>query len=812
MMRFSNARLITIVIIWLSFFLSLEIISAQAPTFDEQGFIVRGVTYLRGEFRTMRVGHPLGLNGWNALLAAADPEIASPSVDPSWDGRDFHHPAERFMWSSGNQVEKVLFLTRIQSVWLLLLLGVIVYRWLSQLTGKPSIAILGLVFILLDPNLLAHGSLATTDLGLTAAAVMAAYAFWWYWQKPGQMRAVIVGFAVALLNNTKFTAGLFDIFLILTVIILLFRQVWTDGWRPVWRRHRPLVLVAPLTAFLFLWAMYGFQIGRLPDELPMLSQLGGLTLPLSHHLEQLLDIGNRSTQGAASFLIGEYSDRGWWYYFPVALAVKTPLPTLVLWVMGVGCWVLGDRCWVKGEREVENGHRSTSRDPQITVDSHWANLFFIGPAVGFFLFSLTTSVNIGYRHIMPITPLLTIWALSRAGHSRLSPRLAPLKHGFSRLRSLVSGLFRNQPLGFMSLLGLWLMILTISIAPHPLAFFNALGGGPENGWRMLVDSNIDWGQDLGNLATWLAENKPDETVYLSYFGEARPDYYGINFIGLDGFPPRLMHPQADPLIPYQPSAGVYAISVTNLQGVKFNDRDKFAWFRDKEPLARIGYSIYVYEVKPFGEPAAVAFGGGLQPRDIPQAVWNRWETNQLEPRWFGGEDGWLIPGDATGTIFMPESLTVRAPNCLEVIPVELWPEVVRADGVSCLPAAESQGIAFKAQESTLTLLETSFEQMADQLHVTTLWHHQGDVQPLKIFVHLIDEEDQIIAQWDGFEVISSGWQDGDLIFHRHELSLPPESTLNSYRLSIGLYNPASGTRWTLPDGTDRFLLEQVEVE
>lgn len=805
MMRFSNARLITIVIIWLTFFLSLENISAHAPTFDEQGFIVRGITYLRGEFRTMRVGHPLGLNGWNALLAAADPEITSPSVDPSWDGRDFHLPAEQFMWSSGNRVEKILFLTRIQSVWLLLLLGAIVYRWLGQRTKEPSTATLGLVFVILDPNLLAHGSLATTDLGLTAGGVIAAYAFWWYWQKPGQIRAVVVGFTVALLNNTKFTAGIFDIFLILAVIILILRQVWADGWRPVWRRHRPLLLTAPLTAFLFLWAMYGFQIGRLPEELPMLSQLGGLTLPLSHHLEQLLDIGSRSTQGAASFLIGEYSDRGWWVYFPIALAVKTPLPTLILWVMGIGYWVLGDR-------EVENGHRPIIRDPKIRTDSRWADLFFIVPAVGFFFFSLTTSVNIGYRHIMPISPFLTIWALSRARPSMLSFELPPLKGRFSRLRSLISGLSRNQHLGFRSLLCLWLIILTLAIAPHPLAFFNALAGGPKNGWRTLVDSNIDWGQDLGNLATWLAENKPGETIYLSYFGEARPDYYGINFIGLDSFPPRLMRSEADPFISYQPTAGIYAISVTNLQGVKFEDRDQFAWFRDKEPLARIGYSIYVYEVKPFGKPAAVAFGGGLQPHDLPQTVWVPWETNQLTPRWFGGADGWLIPGDAAGTIFFPESLVVRAPNCLEVAPVESWSGVVQADSVSCLPAAESQGIAFKAQESTLTLVESSFEQVADQLHVTTLWHHQGDVQPLKIFVHLIDDQDQIVSQWDGFDVISSGWQDGDLIFHRHELSLPTEPIGSSYRLSIGLYNPASGIRWTLPDGTDRFMIEQVEVE
>ncbi len=87
-----------------------------------------------------------------------------------------------------------------------------------------------------------------------------------------------------------------------------------------------------------MWACYGFNIGTLPDNLPTLSQLSGLTLPLAHHLEQLLDIGGRLQMSTPSFLLGRYSDQGWWNYFPVAFLLKTPLPTLILLVWAVGRW------------------------------------------------------------------------------------------------------------------------------------------------------------------------------------------------------------------------------------------------------------------------------------------------------------------------------------------------------------------------------------------------------------------------------------------------------------------------------------------
>ena len=259
----------------------------------------------------------------------------------------------------------------------------------------------------------------------------------------------------------------------------------------------------------------------------------GLTVPLSHHLDQLLDIFARAETGASSFLLGQYSDVGWWYYFPVIFMVKTPLPSLLLIVIGVGfgLWRL-----LKGRID----------DDEIVA---WSVLLI--PALGYLAIALTTTVNLGYRHLLPIVPLLIVFAA--ANWPAPSPPVD-----------------RARQLAMRALLPAWLLIISLVIAPDFLAFFNLFAGGPENGWQTAVDSNIDWGQDLAGLARWQAETG-ETGLWLSYFGEARPAYYGLSYQGLASFPPRLMDPAARPFHPANPAPGIYAISASNLQGVLFEE-------------------------------------------------------------------------------------------------------------------------------------------------------------------------------------------------------------------------------------------------
>ena len=150
----------------LFFWLAVSSMLQKSPTMDEQGFLLRGVAYVRGENRWMRVGHPAGLNILNGWLVAQDPTVRLPVDDPSWGESSFHRPAELFLWEMGNDVERIMLLGRLPTVWLGLLLGVVTGRWAREMSGKGWVGLLALALVCLDPNIIAHSRLITTDIGL----------------------------------------------------------------------------------------------------------------------------------------------------------------------------------------------------------------------------------------------------------------------------------------------------------------------------------------------------------------------------------------------------------------------------------------------------------------------------------------------------------------------------------------------------------------------------------------------------------------------------------------------------------------------
>jgi len=184
-------------------------------------------------------------------------------------------------------------------------------------------------------------------------------------------------------------------------------------------------------------------------------------------------------------------------------------------------------------------------------------------------------IQIGHRHLLPIYPFLFVAAGEAA----------------ARLWSW------RRPLGplLAALLGAWYAGGTLRNHPHHLAYFNEIAGGPGNGWRVLVDSNLDWGQDLKRLARWMRENGVSR-VKLSYFGSAAPSYYGIDAEALPGY----TAPHATHVTREIHPGDVVAVSATNLQGVYLEPEDRalLARFRDEEPIGRAGWSIRVYRVSP----------------------------------------------------------------------------------------------------------------------------------------------------------------------------------------------------------------------
>jgi len=210
-------------------------------------------------------------------------------------------------------------------------------------------------------------------------------------------------------------------------------------------------------------------------------------------------------------------------------------------------------------------------------------LFILLPPVFIVGLAMTQKLNIGLRHILPVYPLMLMvcavaiaWFLHEPGSSTKSrwgqPSLLPHR--------------RWWLLACIALLA----FEARRVYPSPLAFFNVLCGGPQHGDKYLVDSNLDWGQDLNGLKRWMDSNEV-KNIYLCYFGMADPAYYGIQYTALpgNGF-------MDAGKLPSEP--GYLAISATNLRGVYFpeNIRQFYAPLLKQEPLLRIGYSIFIYRV------------------------------------------------------------------------------------------------------------------------------------------------------------------------------------------------------------------------
>jgi hypothetical protein len=196
------------------------------------------------------------------------------------------------------------------------------------------------------------------------------------------------------------------------------------------------------------------------------------------------------------------------------------------------------------------------------------------PVAVYLLVAMASALNIGLRHILPVYPLLIV-AAAQSADTLIIRNAKRATHIVVAVAVAAS-------------------IELATAYPHTLAFFNALAGGPANGFRSLADSNVDWGQDLKPLKSWMQEHHVEQ-IGLAYFGTADPAYYGMNVrymwgTTVPGIGPDRMGPPSLP--------GYVAISVTLLDGVPFQEgaRDFYRPLRESDPVANIGGSIRVYRV------------------------------------------------------------------------------------------------------------------------------------------------------------------------------------------------------------------------
>ncbi len=538
-----------------AFLLGLQAILAvtslvgDSITFDETSHLTSGLSYwMTGDFR-LAPEHPPLPKLWCALpLLAMDHHWVDRPA--GWEQGDFWRVGREWFAAAPNR-DALLTVARCMMVVLLLATTWLVYSVARRMWGGRA-GLLAMTVAALCPTMLAHGRLVTTDLPAAFFALLTIErcAVLFGAVTPGRM--VLAGLALAGFALSKFSWPLIVPALLVMPVVVVWvrRRAEARGDVPVerqWNKNTALgimvaALVVSLVVWVAVWTCYGWRFSPFANGVhnegenadpaawravmsdadgvaltgPAATLLGwmhaGRVLPEAYLFGLAYTL--KSTQQREAYLMGEYSLHGWRSYFPIAFAVKTPVATLVL--MLVGALAMLTR--------------------KATFDGHSVLLSGMVVFAGLYgLAGVCGGLNIGHRHLLPVYPLLFV-LVGAAG------RLTTARAGRIAIGGCVTAL----------------VLSTLHVHPHYLSYFNELVGGPAEGHRFLADSNIDWGQDLKRLARY-AQAHPEERIKLAYFGSAVPEAYGIE---------AEMLPSSFPFgAVAELGAGTYVISLTQFLGV-----------------------------------------------------------------------------------------------------------------------------------------------------------------------------------------------------------------------------------------------------
>jgi hypothetical protein len=550
--------------------LAVDGMRRTSATYDEPAHLSAAWTHVALHDYRLSPDHPPLVQS----LAAAPLlflDVKMDAGDETWRQHLIWGFARRWLYR-WNDAGRLLFLGRLPIVLLGAALVVAIVLWTRARFGAGAAAV-ALVLAALSPDLLAHGQVVTTDMGAAAFMFLSVVAFDALLRRPTLGRLLLSGLALGAALATKLSAlGLGPILLALAVARLADPRplvLLVGGERRVeGRTARAAALLVLLAAHLpvalvALWAAYGFQrsFGADPglgasfpwDALQATNPLvhgavrvarewGLLPEPWLFGFLRFFE----HSEARRAFLLGRLSDTGFPHFFLVTFAVKTPLPLIGLLLLALAG---------RGRDQARPG----------ALAAAWL------PLVVYAALTTTRGLNIGHRHLLPLYPFAFVVA-GCAG--------AWLPRRFGKAGALVLGV----------LLG-WYAWGTLRVHPYPIAYFNETVGGPANGWKVLVDSSLDWGQDLTQVEPWMREH--GVTHYkLSYFGTASPEYHGITGEMLPGY----SAPRAPRVTREIAPGDVLAVSATNLQGVYIEDEDQplMARIRQLQPVGRIGYSILVF--------------------------------------------------------------------------------------------------------------------------------------------------------------------------------------------------------------------------
>ena len=546
----------------------LSVVWRKGLTADEFYHVPAGFYHLTaGEFR-INTEHPPLLKMLAALpLLLVGVEAPPPRYEATAQPRERTEETLALFWRANTvRFEAVSFWSRVPAVLVTLGLGWLVFVYARRLFGSRA-ALLAVLLYVFEPTVLAHGRVVQTDVPAAFSYLLFFYALHSFWRGPTTRRALGVGFATGLALATKFS-----LVIVVPVVALALAVMFVAAPRRGWLRSRVALQAgaAALVALLVVNAVYYFQsppplagdlayVARHTPEAA--GELGAYARVLSkvvpsQFLFGLYQVAVHNRNGHLASVMGRYGHEGWLLYFPLAFALKTTLPFLLVCLVALA-WA-ARRLYRGRERRM---------------------LLLLGPVALYTLFAMSSHINIGVRHILPIFPFLFI-----AGGALLE-------------RMLSSG--RRRRVLVAAALLCWVAFEAARAYPHYIPYMNQLAWRRPH-WYYLTDSNVEWGDDVRELAHYLrARGETRVTAALldgvNYNEHSVPyvrtlDHYGVeqvNLVSADGAPPATRYV----------AVGASYLNGALLLAVPVPQRLKVIEYRQRTPEAVFGNSVYLYRVR-----------------------------------------------------------------------------------------------------------------------------------------------------------------------------------------------------------------------
>jgi hypothetical protein len=502
-----------------------------STTFDEILLPAAGARgYATGDFDLIKLYHPRLMQYLYGL-----PVVLSLPTYPDelgqWTGRAGFAYSRTLFFGLGNDGPALAFRARLVAVAFGMALIAAVFLFLRRRYG-PVPAVLGAGMTAFLPDVLAHGGISYNDVPIALAYFLSVWAIDRAARSTTAADAVAAAVAVGLALGVKYSA----IALAPTAAVLMAAEAAARGRD--WRAYAIRILrVLPLAAAVVYLVLVALYLG----DFTLASFRDGLAFNIEH--------ASDGHGGVPAWLMGRAGTSGFWYFFPAAFLIKTPAALHGLLALAV----LGALAAPRGRAAVL---ASPARGMLL------AGLIFT-------LFLLRSNLNIGFRHALPVLPFVIV--LAAVGLGRL------WQTGGRLARAAIGGALVVQAASVLS----WY--------PHFIPYTSEYFGDRDGGYRLLVDSSLDWGQGLPLLREFLQEHG-ESTVYLSYFGSALPEAYGIDYVPLPSFFP--LAPRTPPDTVAAPR--FLAVSATNLVGNYIGD--VFAYLHGAEPYRVLGHHLFVYRV------------------------------------------------------------------------------------------------------------------------------------------------------------------------------------------------------------------------